>query len=487
MLLIVNAAPNAPYGAHSVQIVDSFWSFPQEAKDYVASKVINPLAESVQMAIQNSEKVRSDLTQIETLKRKNGLDKVEYIIRDLEATLGEESPKFQSIANEYANELCSCAVTALNEYKDVALASMFIEWAATMPSFSRIKLRIEENKENIEEWVESKEQEELNAAALATQKSYYQSIEDVLKVIRSRASSKGAVRESVNALFERLDICEYGGDSWDEDLNDDDFRSSLALNVRSLAIDIYNDYDLLDSALQISEKLAEVFFDLADVTEKLEDDIKTLRGIRKNQEDTRQRSIQRDKEITYETEIGLVFKDTLRISPNGVEWKGQRFPLESITSIRWGAVSNSINGIPTGTDYTIAFGDARSSAIVQTRRREVYDSTTDRLWKAVGIRLIEETLHLLRNGKTITFGGAVIDDKGVQLTKRGFFSKENVYREWANVTYNSYNGSLFFVDKNDSKTNLELSYLTTWNAHLLEAIVRLSYKKGLGRLSGSLD
>jgi len=170
-----------------------------------------------------------------------------------------------------------------------------------------------------------------------------------------------------------------------------------------------------------------------------------------------------------------------------VEWKGQRFPLESITSIRWGAVSNSINGIPTGTDYTIAFGDARSSAIVQTRRREVYDSTTDRLWKAVGIRLIEETLHLLRNGKTITFGGAVIDDKGVQLTKRGFFSKENVYREWANVTYNSYNGSLFFVDKNDSKTNLELSYLTTWNAHLLEAIVRLSYKKGLGRLSGSLD
>ncbi len=197
LLFIVNAVPNAPYGAHAVQIVDSFWSFPQEAKDYVASKVINPLAEAVQKAIQNSEQVRSDKAQLATLKRKNGLDKVEHIIHELEATLGEDSPKFQSIANSYANELRLCAVTALNEYEEVELASMYIEWAERMPSFARVKSQIEENREAIDVWVESKEQEELYGAAIKVFDVELHSIEQAGRMLESMRTELSKIRAAV--------------------------------------------------------------------------------------------------------------------------------------------------------------------------------------------------------------------------------------------------------------------------------------------------
>src|SRR3546814_5902743 len=68
-------------------------------------------------------------------------------------------------------------------------------------------------------------------------------------------------------------------------------------------------------------------------------------------------------EITYRAEIGVMFKDTLSISPDGISWKGQSFSLDSITRVRWGGVRHSVNGVPTGTTYTIAFGDKRSEEI----------------------------------------------------------------------------------------------------------------------------
>jgi hypothetical protein len=195
LLLIAKAAPNAPYGVNSVQIIDSFWSFPHEAKDYVNSKVINPLVEVVQKAIEDSKRLRSDKAQLPALRRNNGLDKVEYIILELETALGEESPKFQSIANAYADELCSCAVTALNQYDEVGLASMYIEWAAKMPSFARVQSRIEENRKAINVWVESKKSEDLYGAVVKLFDVELQTIEQagrMLESMRTEVSTIGA-------------------------------------------------------------------------------------------------------------------------------------------------------------------------------------------------------------------------------------------------------------------------------------------------------
>jgi hypothetical protein len=156
----VQSSESTPYGKGALKIVESFWSFPAEARDYASSKIVNPLVEDVQEAIKVSEGLRAD-EDLEALKAKNYLGKVEKIIKDLEEVLGEEDIRFQAIANAYADEVCACAVKALNKFKDPKLAMSLIQWADSLPSFSRVKSRIEENLEIIQGWVEEDEEDEL--------------------------------------------------------------------------------------------------------------------------------------------------------------------------------------------------------------------------------------------------------------------------------------------------------------------------------------
>lgn len=157
---LVQSSAGTPYGKNALMIIESFWSFPAEARDYASSKIVNPLIEEVQEAIKVSEGLRAE-EDLEELKARNQLGKVEKIIEDLEEVLGEEDIRFQTIANAYADEVCACAVKALNNFKDPKLAMSLIQWADSLPSFSRVKSRIEENLEIIQGWIEEDEEDEL--------------------------------------------------------------------------------------------------------------------------------------------------------------------------------------------------------------------------------------------------------------------------------------------------------------------------------------
>ncbi len=150
-----------PYGTNAVGIINSCGSFPEDARDYILSKVANPIVEQIQKIIQKSAQLREDDSQLTALKKGNGLTKAGKLVNELHAALSENNPKFQSIANEFADELCSCAVKAINDYEDTELASKFIEWANKSSSFSRIRSRIEENKEIIDRRVKGEKEEEI--------------------------------------------------------------------------------------------------------------------------------------------------------------------------------------------------------------------------------------------------------------------------------------------------------------------------------------
>jgi hypothetical protein len=263
----------------------------------------------------------------------------------------------------------------------------------------------------------------------------------------------------------------------------------VALGIRGLAIDLFNQHDMVSTAKKLTATLQELFEEVPEVAERLDEDADAIDQIVKDRLGAEQIKAVRDKEITYEAEIGLVFKDKLKISPNGVEWKGQRIGLNDITSVRWGAVKKSVNGIPTGTDYTVAIGKADAfEMVIETARAEIYQSFTDCLWKAVCVRLLEQYLLSLKAGKELWIGGKVkVDDNGINLIKHKFFGNETVYVKWGDVTYNSYNGELFITAKDDKKLYVALSYLSVKNVHILEAMIRLSFKNWRGRLSGILD
>ena len=119
--------------------------------------------------------------------------------------------------------------------------------------------------------------------------------------------------------------------------------------------------------------LQEVFAEVVDVAERSAEDASTLDNIAAQRvrmlEEAKNQAEKWRKEITYEAEIGMIFKDKLGISPEGIEWKGRRWDLNSINRIRWGGTRHSVNGIPTGTTYKIIFGNNTDSSCIELKKR----------------------------------------------------------------------------------------------------------------------
>jgi hypothetical protein len=226
-----------------------------------------------------------------------------------------------------------------------------------------------------------------------------------------------------------------------------------------------------------------------DVSERVEQDADALADIFHDRKQAVARRDEWAREITYRAEIGMMFKDALSISPEGISWKGQSFPLDSITRVRWGGIRHSVNGIPTGTTYTIAFGDRRSEAVVELKKEDIYSTFLDKLWRAVCVRLLGEILEALKTGRDLYFGDALLHDDGMTLLKRKFLgANENVRCSWSQIQVWTADGSFCVGAKDDKKTNVAISYIHVANTHILEQAIRMAFKKpGLRRLSDLLQ
>jgi hypothetical protein len=160
LVTLVQSLSGAPYGKNGIRLIGALWSFPTEARDHAFAKIVNPLIEQVRDAIKRSEALREN-ADLNDLKSKNNLETVATTLKELGEALGPDDPRFQAIANTYAEEACACAVQALNEFDDYKLAHTLIQWADGLPSFSRVKARIEEELENIQAWVDQDQEEEV--------------------------------------------------------------------------------------------------------------------------------------------------------------------------------------------------------------------------------------------------------------------------------------------------------------------------------------
>ena len=310
-----------------------------------------------------------------------------------------------------------------------------------------------------------------------------ENVSELIKAARDSAKSgEGAVKPIVDKL-------EIVARNWDRvaqpiqlsaKVRGIDHRPSkeLALSIRSLGIDLFNEFDMHAQSKRIIGLLQEVFSELPEVAERVEQDADSLENIFHNRKQAENYHNEWAREITFSAEIGLVFKDTLSISPDGVAWKNQHYPLDAITRVRWGGTSHSVNGIPTGTTYTIAFGDIHSEAVIELKRQEIYTTFIAKLWRAVCVRLLTELLETLKAGREIPFEDAVIRDEGATLTKYKFLgADEKVRCTWYQVQIWAENGAFYIGAKDDKKAYVNLSYLRTPNVHILEQVIRMAFKK----------
>lgn len=265
----------------------------------------------------------------------------------------------------------------------------------------------------------------------------------------------------------------------------------VAKELRNLAIEMHNEHDKFDLCQKIISMLQEVFAEVVEIAELAEDDANTLDELADQRArwiaGASEREEEWKNEITYEAEVGVIFKNKLRISPEGVEWQGCQLPLDSITLVRWGGTSHSVNGIPTGTTYSIVLGNDSRIMQIELRKSSTFNNFIACLWKAVGIRILTDYLKGLRKGKKYLLGSALLCDAGMEIERTGFFSKkEHVFCHWEELEIWNIPGSLCIGKKGDRGLIVTYSYQGENNIHILDAMIRMLFDKGEDRLSNLL-
>lgn len=256
--------------------------------------------------------------------------------------------------------------------------------------------------------------------------------------------------------------------------------TAVASEIRSLSVDLFNAHELVDVSKRLTALVADVFAEVPVVAEQAETDSDAIDSIVKN----RQEWVEA---VSYEAEVGVLGRSTLSISPSGATWKDKHFPLEVITRVRWGGVSRSVNGIPTGTTYTIAFGDDNAEAVITLRRSEVYTTFVDKLWRGVGTRLLAQMARSLKAGRTLRMGDVTIVDGSIALKKHKWFGSDQVQCTWDNVHVWSQDGSFVIGSKSDKTVYSAISYINVANTHILEQLIRVAFKQGCSNLSDVLE
>ncbi len=191
----------------------------------------------------------------------------------------------------------------------------------------------------------------------------------------------------------------------------DEHSAGLADQVRALAIFLANEYGLHAEARLITCLMGEVFEKLPQVFDKISEDLKAIDDILSEKEKAKKEADEWKKEVSLDIEIGRIFKKRLIITPESISYTGVSLPLGEITSVRWGILVHSTNGIKTSTDYDVWIETPESRLNIECSQSfeseetstQRYELILEKLWQAVCVRLVSETLNKLSRGEKLKY------------------------------------------------------------------------------------
>ncbi|WNG14979.1 hypothetical protein [Cystobacter fuscus] len=248
---------------------------------------------------------------------------------------------------------------------------------------------------------------------------------------------------------------------------DHDLSHRVASPVRSLAVDLFNQHGLIEESTYLTNLLQVAFREVPRVAEVTKTDAEALEEITQKRDAAKQ---EWERDISYETQVGMPFPQPFKMSSAGIEWNGIRWPLESITRVRWGGVTNGATGEST---FTIAFGNEASFATIVTDNHVLSSAITKKLWRAVGNRLLLELITALGQGKRLSFGDAIVEDHGIEFTRHQYEGdRTRVRGAWGQIHVESSNGNLLLRHKQDYSAYAVLPYLSVDNTQVLDIAIR---------------
>ena len=268
-----------------------------------------------------------------------------------------------------------------------------------------------------------------------------------------------------------------------------DDSEHLAQELRSLAIDLFNEHDLIAPATQLSSHLYKLFgIELPEIGQSLKKDCADLADIAKKRGDSKAHEDEWAKAIAFEAQWGIVFKAKLSLSADGLTFNSQHFPLNQITRVQWGATKHYVNGVYTGTKYSVIVGDERSIAQIEPKDETVFSTFVDKLWRAAGLQIYYRLLEFLKSGREFNFDVATVKDDGITLPRTHLFkATERIFHLWSQTQIYTHDGAFVIESQADKKARVSLSYLHSPNAHVLEHAIRSAFKRGAKKLSDLLN
>jgi hypothetical protein len=262
----------------------------------------------------------------------------------------------------------------------------------------------------------------------------------------------------------------------------------LCIKVRSLAVDLHNNWNFTGAAERITNAMRRVFAELGRVAAMVDDDLAKIASLR---EDTKKEDAARlewEASVRFDGTFGLVFKKHVSVSAEGVRLDRRFIALSEIARVRWGGTRHSVNGIPTGTTYSIIVAGSKSAVPIriECRREQIYLGVVQALGRAVLWRMVVELAGQLRSGKRQAFDEVHVDDTGLWLTKQTLFKNETKFFVWANLLIVSEGGSFVISAKAEKGFASRLSYIQTDNVHVLEMAMRILWKHAGPTLSSAI-
>ena len=205
LLNYLDSLLDLPYGQYKLEVVNEFWSFPQEAKDYLEAKLFTPCIKLIEERIQYSENLRNQKITQDFKVNTKSLSQHESLIHELAEH--SDNYKVQSIINEYAEEVRKCSIFAYNEIDDINLASNLIQFADALPVSSQVKDSIEENKTQLQAAIQNKENENLYTTIFNHLKIGISSLSDAEKSVSLYKRELAKIQNKDAAYIQTSSIC----------------------------------------------------------------------------------------------------------------------------------------------------------------------------------------------------------------------------------------------------------------------------------------
>lgn len=220
----IEHASNSPYNSsisHNLPLLQAFYDYPENAKDYAESKILLPCLNLIEDTIKDVEKILEDKHEYIFYDEIENLRQYESLIFELSHYV--DNYKVKRLVNDYAETAKRCSIFAYNELDNLEIATELIEWADELPAYGETKDNITKNKATLENNIKDKEK--------------FESYEPLLECLQIDIYSTEDARRLQQSYYDTYIALPYDAKNYDETLIK--ITSAFVAKIINFCIEFY--------------------------------------------------------------------------------------------------------------------------------------------------------------------------------------------------------------------------------------------------------